>query len=220
MTAGELMALAQQCAPGVTADLMTAVVRTESSFQPYAIGVVHGRLVRPPRTLDEAAATVQALEAAGWNYSVGLGQVNRVHFPRFGFDARSAFEPCTNLRASNTILTECHNRALRAGARAGGQKGLDERAAVAAALSCYYSGNFQRGYLKDAGRSSYVQRVATNVPVPGSGPAVAPIPVIATPPSGSAKASSSSSTSSASPVSPGTEPASTPRAPWDALREF
>lgn len=61
----------------VPKEVMHHVVRVESSYNPYAIGVVGGRLVRQPRTLDEAVSTARMLEQRGLNFSVGLAQVNR-----------------------------------------------------------------------------------------------------------------------------------------------
>ena len=45
--------------------VMQHVVHVESSFNPYAIGVVKGRLTRQPRNLQEALQTVKMLEAGG-----------------------------------------------------------------------------------------------------------------------------------------------------------
>ncbi|OTP67737.1 lytic transglycosylase domain-containing protein [Caballeronia sordidicola] len=147
--------LAQQCAPGIDPTTLQAVVRTESGFNPFAIGVVGGRLVRQPQNRDEAVATVKSLDAAGWNYSIGLSQVNRSNLSRYGMDANAAFDPCANLRAGAAILSDCYRRAsARMGA---GQN------ALRAALSCYYSGNFKRGYVSDSGTSSYVQRIVSFV---------------------------------------------------------
>jgi len=153
--------LAQQCAPGVHPTTLQALVRTESSFNPFAIGVVGGRLARQPNNRDEAVATVKALDAAGWNYSMGLSQVNRANLGRYGLagpDAVAAFDPCANLRAGSAILSDCYRRASR-------QMGTGQPA-LRAALSCYYSGNFQRGFVADSGSryapSSYVQRVVAN----------------------------------------------------------
>jgi type IV secretion system protein VirB1 len=145
--------LAQQCAPGVHPTTLQAVVRTESGFNPFAIGVVGGRLVRQPQNRDEAVATVKALDAAGWNYSMGLSQVNRYNLSRYGMDANAAFDPCTNLRAGSAILSDCYSRAS---ARMGA--GQD---ALRAAFSCYYSGNFKRGFVRDSKASSYIQRIVS-----------------------------------------------------------
>src|SRR5271163_2302233 len=75
----DFVALAQQCAPQVSPVTMAAIVRTESGFNPYAIGVANGRLVRQPASLDEAVSTARALAAGGWNFSAGLAQVNHAN---------------------------------------------------------------------------------------------------------------------------------------------
>lgn len=121
-------------------DVMQHIVNVESSRNPYAIGVVGGELERQPASLGEAIATARMLEEKGYNYSLGVAQVNRKNLARFGlatFD--KAFDACANLSAGSKILAECHNRA-------GGDWGK--------AFSCYYSGNFKTGF-----RDGYVQRV-------------------------------------------------------------
>ena len=146
----DLPMLVAQCASGIHPVTMQAVVRAESDGNPYAIGVVGGRLARQPRTLDEALATAGALERAGWNYSVGLAQVNRSHFAEYGLNGADKFDACRNLRAGADILARCY-------ARAAGRARASQ-AALRDGLSCYYSGNFQTGY-----RAGYVQRVVMNV---------------------------------------------------------
>ncbi|MFX1671610.1 lytic transglycosylase domain-containing protein [Paraburkholderia sp. A2WS-5] len=143
------LTLAQQCAPAVAPATMAAVVRVESAFNPWAIGVVHGRLARQPRNFGEAHATVRALEAAGWNYSAGLAQVNRSNWARLNLTPDTVFDPCSNLAAGAAILKECFTRAQRTRAR--------RQDALRAALSCYASGDFSAGY-----RTGYVQRVVAN----------------------------------------------------------
>lgn len=124
----------------VPMEVMQHVVRVESSFNPYAIGVVGARLVRQPRNLGEAVSTARMLEEKGYNFSLGLAQVNRYNLASQGLDSyEKAFEVCPNLQAGSRILAECHGRA-------GGDWGK--------ALSCYYSGNFTRGF-----RDGYVQKV-------------------------------------------------------------
>ncbi|MFP3835842.1 lytic transglycosylase domain-containing protein, partial [Chryseobacterium sp. SIMBA_028] len=89
--------LVHDCAPQIAPATMAAIVRTESGFNPYAIGVVRGRLRRQPSNMAEAVATVRALEAGGWNFSVGLAQVNRANWLAYGLSAENALEPCRNL---------------------------------------------------------------------------------------------------------------------------
>jgi type IV secretion system protein VirB1 len=124
----------------VPSEVMHHVVRVESSYNPYAIGVVGGRLVRQPRNLPEALATVRMLESRGFNFSIGLAQVNRYNLHKYGLDSyEKAFEPCANLTAGSKILAECYHRA-------NGDWGKS--------FSCYYSGNFSTGF-----RHGYVQKI-------------------------------------------------------------
>ena len=133
----DLAALMLICAPLVAQDTARALIQVESGGNPFAIGVVGGVLVRQPANLPEAVATVAALEAAGWNYSVGLGQINKRNFQRFGLTPATAFEPCPNLAAMQGILGECFARASQRQAK---------QAALRDAFSCYYSGNFVTGH--------------------------------------------------------------------------
>ena len=124
----------------VPSDVMHHVVSIESSFNPYAIGVVGAHLVRQPRSLDEAVATARMLETHGYNFSVGLAQVNRYNLPRYGLHSyQDAFDGCKNLRVGASILSHCLDRSGQDWGRA---------------FSCYYSGNFVTGF-----RTGYVQKV-------------------------------------------------------------
>lgn len=144
--------LAQQCAPNIHVQTMHAVVATESSFNPFAIGVVGGRLVRQPRSLSEAVATAEQLQRLGYNFSVGYAQVNRYNLAKYGLTVRTAFNGCQNLRAGGQILQGCFQSAKK--------QIPGEQQALRAALSCYYSGNFLRGFRPDrAGDISYVDKV-------------------------------------------------------------
>lgn len=157
----ELAACADLAVP---VEVMRHVVRVESSFNPYAIGVVGGRLVRQPRNRAEAVATAKMLEERGFNFSLGIAQVNRHNLAPYGLDSyERAFDVCANLQAGSKILAECHDRAK-------GDWGK--------ALSCYYSGDFRTGF-----QHGYVQKVLATwngagqdppgsdpVPLAGSGP--------------------------------------------------
>ena len=133
----DLPALVLSCAPLVAQDTAHALIQVESGGNPYAIGVVGGALARQPANLAEAVATTAALDAAGWNYSVGLGQINKRNFQRFGLTSATAFEPCPNLAAMQGILRECFSRASQR---------QPTQAALRDAFSCYYSGNFVTGH--------------------------------------------------------------------------
>ncbi|MBJ7573601.1 lytic transglycosylase domain-containing protein [Luteimonas sp. MC1828] len=128
----------------VPAEVMHHIVRVESSYNPYAIGVVGTRLARQPRNLAEAVATARQLERDGFNFSLGLAQVNFHNLAKQGLgNYELAFDPCPNLAAGSRILADCHMRA-------GGD--WDK------AFSCYYSGNFSTGF-----RDGYVQKIRASI---------------------------------------------------------
>jgi type IV secretion system protein VirB1 len=153
------LALALACAPQVHTHTAHALVSVESGFNPWAIGVVGGALVRQPRHRAEALATARALQATGWNFSVGLGQINVGNFERLGLTLDAAFEPCTNLAAMQSVLAECFDRARAPAAAATATTTTAtsppvDQTALRQALSCYYSGNFATGF-----RHGYVRKV-------------------------------------------------------------
>ena len=128
----------------VSMDVMKHVVRVESAYNPYAIGVVGGHLVRQPKNLPEALATVRMLETRGYNFSLGLAQVNRYNLNKYGLNSyQKAFEVCPNLKAGSEILAECYRRL-------GGDWGKS--------FSCYYSGNSITGF-----RHGYVQKIYSSM---------------------------------------------------------
>jgi type IV secretion system protein VirB1 len=138
--------LAASCAPYVAAGTLRAMATVESGMNPFAIGVVNGRLIRQPHNLTEAISTVTELEKQGVRYSAGLIQIYNKNWQRLNLDSQSVFDVCSNMRAAQTILVECYQRASKP--RDGAQLALRR------ALSCYYSNNFVTGY-----QHGYVQRV-------------------------------------------------------------
>ncbi|MFT7773072.1 lytic transglycosylase domain-containing protein [Roseateles sp.] len=149
MDMSSFLALAMACAPDVHIGTTRALVQVESGFNPWAIGVVGGHLQRQPATRAEGLATARALHAQGWDFSVGLGQVNVRNFTRLGLTLETAFDPCTNLTALQTILADCFERAAAAPSAP-----QAVQAALRQALSCYYSGNFTTGFVH-----GYVRKV-------------------------------------------------------------
>ena len=149
----------------VPLDVMHHVVRVESSRNQFAIGVVGGHLVRQPQNLPEALSTVRMLEERGYNFSIGLAQVNRYNLGKYGLDSyEKAFQICPNLQAGSRILADCYSRSGRDWGKS---------------FSCYYSGNFVTGY-----RHGYVQKIYASMR--STAPAVtadaaAPIPVVSRP---------------------------------------
>lgn len=136
-------------------EIMQRLVSVESAHNPFAIGVVGAKLERQPENLAEAIATANMLESEGYNFSVGVSQVNRHNFAKYGLTSYAqAFDTCANLNAGALILSDCYNLAA-------GDWGKS--------FSCYYSGNFTKGF-----EDGYVQKiynaipttVATSVPAP------------------------------------------------------
>jgi type IV secretion system protein VirB1 len=100
------------------------------------------------------------LEANGYNYSLGIVQVNRKNLPIYGLTLEAAFDPCANLRVGGAILEDCYRRAA------------PSPSALTDAFSCYYTGRFSAGY-----RLGYVSRVQQAAA--STAPQVArPIPVV------------------------------------------
>lgn len=128
----------------VAPQLMYHVAMVESNANPFAIGVVGGRLARQPRDLAEAIATARMLEAQHYNFSIGIAQVNRANLARYGLDTyEKAFDVCPNLVAGSRILAECYRNA-------GGAWGK--------AFSCYYAGDHTTGF-----RDGYVQKIVASL---------------------------------------------------------
>lgn len=149
MDTGTLIALLLACAPQVDVRTALALIGAESAGNAHAIGVVGGSLLRQPRSYPEALATARSLSAQRFNYSVGLAQINVRNFSRLGLSLQSAFEPCKNLAAMQTLLVDCFDRAPVPMANR-----QDTQRRLRQALSCYYSGNYSTGF-----RHGYVDRV-------------------------------------------------------------
>ena len=138
--------MAAQCAPHVAVSTLRALAQVESGFNPYAIGVVGGQLSRQPQNLAEAISTVKSLEAQKIKFSAGIIQIYVMNWPAYQLDYETVFDPCTNMRAGQRILSECYERASK--------QSDSQQSALHKAFSCYYSGNFVTGF-----REGYVQKV-------------------------------------------------------------
>ena len=139
-----LLALLLSCAPAVDPGTMTALVMVESGANPWVISVNGGQLARQPRNLPEAIATAENLLRIGMNFDAGIGQINSANFKRYGLTPDNVFDPCTNLNVASRLLKTCYDAG----------PGRVVQARVQAALSCYNTGNFTRGF-----QNGYVQRV-------------------------------------------------------------
>ncbi|WP_323000546.1 lytic transglycosylase domain-containing protein [Denitromonas sp.] len=157
----EFALLAQECAPQVHVTTLAAIVRQESAGNPFAIGINGGaRLPRQPQTKAEAVATAEWLQANGYNFDAGVGQINVRNLGWLGMSVEDLFDPCINLKGAATVLSDCYRRAV--------PKYGEGQPALHAALSCYNTGDFSKGFA-----NGYVMKVAANAALPI--PALAPI---------------------------------------------
>ena len=132
-----MAALLDQCAPQVSPVLMQALVRTESDWRPFAIGMDKAQgAVRQPVTLAEAITRARELAAAGRKFSVGLAQIHVSNVTLYGMTWEQAFDACQNLAVGQKILWNFYHRAS-----ASGYTGV---AATWAALRGYNSGSVDR----------------------------------------------------------------------------
>lgn len=144
---GSLAALALACAPNVHLTTLNALIGTESGRQPYAIGINGDTPIeRQPQTREEAIVLAKTLMAKGTNFDAGLGQINVRNWAWLNLTPETVFDPCVNLQAAQTVLADCYTRAS--------QQYADKQQALHAALSCYNTGHFERGF-----KNGYVGKV-------------------------------------------------------------
>lgn len=134
----EFIALAEQCAPAIDKNVTLSIVKKESAFNPFAIGVNKGgkRLARQPKDYGTAVVTAQKLINDGYNIDMGYAQINSANLKRLGLTVGQVFEPCNNLKAMQYILSECYSRS--------GNYQVNVK--LSRAFSCYNTGNHTKGF--------------------------------------------------------------------------
>lgn len=132
------IAFIAQCAPNVAPTTIEAVVRVESHGDPLAlyingdgIGAIH------VTSIDAAVALVHQAVAAGYTVDIGLMGLNTRTLQQFHVSIEYAFDPCTNLRTGDAVLTRNYLAAVKRYGRG--------EIALEAALSAYNTGDFERG---------------------------------------------------------------------------
>jgi len=151
------MMLAQACAPTIDVQAIAAIVKTESSFNPLAIGINgQEKLARQPESEEEAVSTARWLIKNGYNIDMGLGQINGSNLKKVGLTVEEIFDPCKNIGAAAQIL-----RTNYISAKSYIQS---DHQALLASFSAYNTGSFSKGF-----SNGYVQKVMK---------AVDPIPVL------------------------------------------
>lgn len=156
-------ALALACAPNIHPTTLSALIRHESRGSPYAIGISQKRhyLPQQPQTLATATAAADRLIKQGIDFDAGLGQINVRNWARLNLNSKTVFDPCRNLAAAQSVLSSCYVRAI--------PQHKDPQKALHAALSCYNTGNFTRGF-----SNGYVGKILAqaNIKVPALAPEI------------------------------------------------
>lgn len=143
-----MIELIQACSPQMQLEVAQAIIKTESGFNQFAIGVNKGgRAVKQPKNYHEAVATAQRLLSQGANIDMGFAQINSQNLKWLGLNVNQVFDPCANLKAMQKVYLSCYERA--------GNAGLGSR--MQRALSCYNTGNMINGF-----KNGYVNRVTNH----------------------------------------------------------
>ena len=142
------MTLISQCAPGVSPETMRAIIMTESGGNPYAIANVTDGGSKYFTSEEEAVNHAKKLTTDKKNFSAGLGRINSRNFQNLNLTNESVFSPCANIRAAAAVLKTCWDKYET--------KGGDQQKILRDAMSCYYSGNNKRGYVKESNGKSYI----------------------------------------------------------------
>lgn len=154
----DLQSVAKACVPQADYRLLRAIVRTESSGNPWAISInrpersatergINGRLFLSvqPRSHGQAARWAKMLLADHYTLSIGLMQVST----ESGYSIEELLDHCRNLQIGWKIFCQKYQEARK---RFSGQD------AVRVAISLYNSGSYLAGF-----NNGYVSRVVSNL---------------------------------------------------------
>ncbi|MEZ0323019.1 MAG: lytic transglycosylase domain-containing protein [Hydrogenothermaceae bacterium] len=93
--------------------LLVAIAKVESGFRPWVININHnGKSLKVinPRSYQEAVYYLTYLHQNGYNYDVGIGQINVWNIKRLRIDPVYLLNPCNNIMVSAHILRENINK--------------------------------------------------------------------------------------------------------------
>lgn len=147
-----LTSLYFQCGSGVNPETLNAIVITESGGNPYVVANVTNKTSHAFNSKQEAIHYVNSLEEKGEEYSAGLMQIYSGNFQHYGLNNDNVFNNCANINAGSKILKQCFVDSKKNG-------DFSESDHLKRAFSCYYSGNFERGFSE---KDNYVERVISN----------------------------------------------------------
>ena len=156
------LALIMVCAPNVHPYTIQAIIKVESGGNYLAVNVNKKNGVGYPlptkfKSPDEAVSAAKKAISAGHTVDLGAMQINSANLARLGYSVEDMFDPCKNIAAGASILSESYALAL--------PKHGNEQVALRAALSAYNTGSFSRGF-----SNGYVQRYVPAVPAVASKP--------------------------------------------------
>ena len=133
----DFLGFAHTCGPMVDAVTTTAIVRTESSFDPLAIRDNTAKVTISPQSREDAEGIVTERMAAGHRLAIGLMQVTTRWATRLQVNPVVLLDACTNITIGTAILADNYRGCL--------QLGRTSEEALVCALSAYWSGNGRTG---------------------------------------------------------------------------
>ncbi|ACO03675.1 MAG TPA: lytic transglycosylase [Persephonella sp.] len=97
---------------GVNIHLLKAIAEVESGMQPYAVNVnLKGKnrsfFIKNRKVASEF---ITYLEKKGYNFDVGISQINIKNIRRFGLSPVELLDPCKNIDLSARIMRELIDR--------------------------------------------------------------------------------------------------------------
>lgn len=146
----DLYTLARKCSPNVAPSTMVTLIKTESRGNPLAIGLNGAKLKYQPKSESQAIAWIKYLDQHGYNYDVGLGQINVRNIKKYKLGPEKLFNPCLNVKVAGQILTGNYISSLK--------KTSNQQLALRYALSMYNTGNSYSGF-----SNGYLERVLMNI---------------------------------------------------------
>jgi type IV secretion system protein VirB1 len=133
----DFLAFAHICGPTVDPVTTTAIVRTESAFDPLVIRDNTLKATYIPKNREQAERLVRASVAAGHRVAIGLMQITAPWASRLKLKPEMLLDACTNITVGTAILAANYRLcAVHAETPAG---------ALVCALSAYWSGNGRTG---------------------------------------------------------------------------
>lgn len=131
-----MSSLAAQCGPSVAPSTTNAIIQTESSGNPYAIGDNTTRKSHFPKSRREAVQLADNLLSLGHSLDMGLMQINSSHLKSRNLSLDEIFDPCSNINIGTSILSEFFRKYDRGEAR---------DVVLFKALSAYNTGSAWKG---------------------------------------------------------------------------